>query len=388
MQLYTGLPIATNKISGPEKKGIPHHLLGCLELGEEPWTVRQFHERAINVVRDIRNRGKLPIIVGGTQYYIQSLLLPNTIIEEDKSEFVVAEQQATTWPILNASTEEMLEELRKADPDMASRWHPKDRRKIRRSLEIWLQTGRKASDIYSEQRDRVDEPRLNCDIPISDDPLVFWTHAPSAQLNPRLDSRVDDMISHGLLHEVVSMFEFAQARNKEGMMLDQSRGIWVAIGYKEFLPYMANKHGPESMLEEGTKRTKVATRQYCKRQTRWIRLKLFAAMKDAGLCRNMFLLDATDVTKWSSNVEAMARDITRLFLSGNQLPPPKSCSDLAMDMLVTEEKQERLARYCEACDKTLMSEVEWLRHLKSKSHRGTTRPKIDWHTLYPQDELK
>ena len=336
------------------------------------------------MIWDIRHRGKVPIVVGGTQYYIQSLLLPNSIIEEDNSKVVPAKQQVTECPILGAPTEEMLEELRKVDPELATRWHPNDRRKIRRSLQIWLQTGRTASQVYSEQHGRTDESSPNLDSSKLNDLLVFWTHAPSAQLDPRLDSRVHDMISRGLLDEVNSMYKFAQARNQKGIMLDQSRGIWVAIGYKEFLPYMTNDEARASIRDECTERTKIATRQYSKRQTRWIRFKLLAAMEDANLSENMFMLDASDPTKWPSHVEAIAQDITESFLHGNTLPSPKSSSKLAMDMLTAKEKPERLARYCGDCGKTLMSNVEWTRHLKSKGHRGAIRPKIDWDTLYPK----
>ncbi|KAL9129860.1 MAG: hypothetical protein Q9217_001815 [Psora testacea] len=393
LQIYEGLPITTNKITAEESKGIPHHLLGCIRLGEQPWTVRQFHTQATGVVDDIRSRGKLPILVGGTHYYTQSLLFPNSLVEEKRPDFLSAREVAERWPILEASTEDMLQELRRIDPAMAKRWHPKDRRKIRRSLEISFMTGKPASEIYSEQRseDRVTEQQHYSDSRLtenlcSDELLVFWTHVSAAKHIERLDKRVDAMLSQGLMDEVQMMHNFVQSQKQSGILLDESHGIWIAIGYKEFLPYLKDKLEAQNLKQEGIERTKIATRQYAKRQTRWIRLRLLEAMREAGLSGNMFLLDASDISTWKSNVEALAHDVTVTFLDGGTLPPPKSTSVTAQEMLVAGVKQSSSAQYCEACDKTLMSEVEWVRHLKSKGHKAATKPKINWQALYPKTD--
>ena len=161
MQLYSGLPIITNKITVEERKGIPHHLLGCIGLDEPTWVVGTFVKRALGVIEEIRSRGKLPILVGGTHYYTQSLLFRDRLAEaeedgeggESKKDHHEAqgpiEDLEDKYPILKESTENLLERLQDVDPVMAERWHPNDRRNIQRSLEIYLQTGRKSSDIYA-----------------------------------------------------------------------------------------------------------------------------------------------------------------------------------------------------------------------------------------------
>lgn len=73
MQLYEGLPVVTNKITTSEQQGIPHHLLGCIGLKEETWTVGKFVKEALTVIEEIRSRGRLPIVVGGTHYYTQAV---------------------------------------------------------------------------------------------------------------------------------------------------------------------------------------------------------------------------------------------------------------------------------------------------------------------------
>ena len=396
--MYEGLPITTNKLSLAERKGIPHHLLGCVRLGEEPWTVKQFLERATSIIKEIRSRGRLPILVGGTHYYTQSLLFRDALIEEEETDHVTLEKQAQKWQLLDASTEEMLEELRKVDPEMAMRWHPSDRRKIRRSLEIWMRTGKRASEIYKEQKTQSldiesggwDRTAVSNDSDalapshVRYDSLIFWVHAPLDVLNSRLEERVDSMVAHGLLEEVNSMQSFLQGQEQQGENIDQSRGIWVAIGFKELLPYILDGSRPKKLRQEGIERTKIATRQYARRQDRWIRLRLQRAVNDADLTHKMFLLDATDSSRWLDGVDAKAKDITAAFISGFALPKPDSLSDTAMKLLVLPEEEAKSARHCEACDKTLMSHSQWIIHLNSKGHRASVRPKIDWEILYPK----
>ncbi len=398
LQMYEGLPITTNKLPLAERDGIPHHLLGCVRLGEEPWTVKQFLDRATSIIREIRSRGRLPILVGGTHYYTQSLLFRDTIVEEEGPDHITGENSAQKWQLLDASAEEMLKELRKVDPEMAMQWHPSDRRKIRRSLEIWLKTGKRASEIYKQQKtqsldvesdgwNKSPEPNGSDALGPSHvryDSLIFWVHVPSDVLNSRMEERVDSMVAHGLLEEVTSMQSFFQDQEVQVEKIDQTRGIWVAIGFKEFLPYILDGSRPEKLRQEGIERTKIATRQYAKRQDRWIRLRLQRAVNAADLTQNMFLLDATESSRWSDDVDAKAKDVTAAFLSGVALPDPDSLSDAARKLLVSPEEEAKYARHCEACDKTLMFHGQWINHLNSKGHRASVRPKIDWDILYPR----
>ena len=408
--MYEGLPITTNKISLEERKGIPHHLLGCIKLDEEPWTVQQFRNQATSIIEGIRSRNRLPILVGGTHYYTQSLLFKDAVLIEEDTEHVDHEEQERQWPILNTSTEDMLAELRRVDPIMAQRWHPKERRKIRRSLEIWLKTGRKASEVYGHQRQMATrfhseyeqsgsnptdsangmEQRsgMESQSVLQYDTLIFWTHADPGVLNARLEKRVNDMVSDGLLSEVESMYKFLLDQEQQGINVDQTRGIWIAIGFKENLPYLMHGNDLENLKKEGIERTKVATRQYAKRQVRWIKLRLQRAIASANSSHKFFLLDNTVLTRWSQDVEEKACDITEAFLSGSALPNPESLFNTAKELLTIIEREPMAATYCEACDKTLMSEGQWVSHLKSKGHKSALRPIVDWRALYPKNNHK
>ncbi|KAL6719595.1 tRNA dimethylallyltransferase, mitochondrial [Lecanora helva] len=401
LQMYEGLPITTNKTSLEERGNIPHHLLGCIPLAEETWTVKQFVSRATKIIEQIRSRNKVPILVGGTHYYTQSLLFTNTVVNEC-SEFMTEEEQERKWPVLGADTSVMLKELYRADPEMAERWHPNDRRKIRRSLEVCLTTGQRTSDIYKKQQ----EPRsenlsdgLNtdhCGIEtrgcekrgsfLRYDTLIFWTHAATAHLNARLEERVDNMIRKGLIQEVASLQTFLQDQKQEGKSLDEGKGIWIAIGAKEFVPYFQSTDRSDHLRQTSIEKTKIATKQYAKSQVRWIRLKLQRALAAAGSSNTMFLLDGSDVCQWSQSVKSKALEITSSFLSGGTLPSPATLSDAASEYLVTTEQETHGARLCDACNKTLMSEKQWADHLKSKGHKRAIRPRIDWKTLYPKSD--
>ena len=404
LQMYEGLPVTTNKLTSAERKGIRHHLLGCIKLGEKPWTVMQFVERARKVIDEIRSRGKLPIVVGGTHYYTQSLLFRNAVVNES-SDHMTHGRKVQSWPILDASTSELLNELRKVDPDMAMRWHPNDRRKIRRSLEVYLMTGRKASDIYKQQQssqagrcsynanqtlEKVDQnpPCNESESLLHYDTLIFWVHTSPEILNTRLEERVDNMVSAGLIEEVGSMYEFLQTQLKQGHEPDQSRGVWVAIGFKELVPYITDNNHSDNSKNEAVERTKIATRQYAKRQVRWIRLRLQRALKAANAGNILFPLDANDVSRWSQEVSTKASTIAAAFLDGQALPQPTIPFDVASKETAIPVVEARFTRFCTACGKTLMSESEWVTHLNGKGHRSAVRPKIDWSTIYPRNNSR
>ncbi|KAL8700189.1 MAG: hypothetical protein Q9201_005585 [Fulgogasparrea decipioides] len=408
LQLYEGLPIATNKLPFCERNGIPHHLLGCVRLDEEPWQVGNYVHTASDVIKDISARGKVPIIVGGTHYYTQSLLFETSLPERTEPECQTTEAQEERWPILAASTQDIFRELRKIDPEISSRWHPNDRRKIRHSLEIYLTCGKKPSELYCEQReataavrlpqfprleihDTDEEATCNSVNSLRFDPLILWIYADLDKLYPRLDDRVELMVQDGLLEEVASMLQNLQEQQQLRNHVDQSSGIWTAIGFKELVPYVSaslagdvGEERLEKMKRTGIELTKTATRQYAKRQQRWIRGKLLQALEENNSLNRMVLLDGTDVSQWHQTVEATAIDVVSAFLKGNPIPKPAASTDSASKILVPKAKTNLKARYCEVCDITMMMEQEWDDHPRTKRHRKASKTPVDWQALYPK----
>ncbi|KAI5820025.1 IPP transferase-domain-containing protein, partial [Pyronema omphalodes] len=407
MQLYKGLPIITNKITDEERKGVPHHLLGFLDTREK-WEVGRFIKECEKTIEDIRQRGKLPVLVGGTHYYVQSLLYPHTIpVEESTQQHQddehslppVPENLAEKYPILDAPTPELYEALQRVDPVIAARWHPNDRRKIRRSLEIYYSTGCKqtASEIYAAQRAAKQQPTEM----LSEEEkqskhrnLIFWVHAETEPLRQRLNGRVDKMITAGMWKEIEEMEQLYNELITEGKV-DLNSGIWQSIGFKEFLPYLELRKDPAAMEKDleilklkAVEDMKTATRRYAKTQIKWIRIKFINALlsnssasgtsETQAYPENLFLLDSTDVPAYDTNVVAPAINITQTFLSSPtaNLPNPLSLSPLAKENLTPQRDYDISTRpdlwasnTCDYCRVTLTNLPDWENHLKSGKHR-------------------
>ncbi|KAI9746572.1 MAG: hypothetical protein M1818_000285 [Claussenomyces sp. TS43310] len=389
MQMYEDLPIITNKISIEEQRKIPHHLLGNVGLKEEPWRVGTFKREAERIIKDIHSRGRLPIVVGGTHYYTQSLFFDNAIIptrEEPEAQNDVPREEITKrFPILHRPTEEILAQLKTVDPIMADRWHPNDRRKIQRSLEVFLMTGTQASHVYEAQKSTM--PIENDASQLLRSTLWFWVHAESEVLKARLDARVEKMMDSGLLDEVRSLGQSLRDQEVNDENLDKSRGIWVSIGFKEFESYLSaleNSTSTNKELEklrtESIEQMKAATRQYSRRQIRWIRIKLLAALSRAAALDRMFVLDGTDIKQWNERVLSPALRVAGDFLAGSDLPSPADLSPVANEVLAQKQVYDLSDRpdlwirhTCELCNTTVVTEDQWQQHLKSRGHRRATK---------------
>lgn len=390
MQLYKGLPIITNKITPAERRGVPHHLLDHIGFDDAPWVIDDFKRAATQVIRDIRSRGRLPILVGGTHYYTNALLFDQVLVEGEK------EEPSSSFPILSEPTDVILAKLREVDPVMAARWHPNDRRKISRSLEIYLKYGRPASEIYAEQKQRRKAAEGAADDPASWQNLMFWVHTDPEVLKSRLDGRVDKMLAAGLLDETRQMFEHVRRREAAGEPVDFTRGIWQSIGFKELEPYLrasssssvaepaADPTTLASLQSSGLDAVKVSTRQYAKYQTRWIRTKVVPLLQDyPGAMSHLFVLDTTDTSRWTEHVADPAASITRSFLAGESLPDSASLSPAArsvLDAVVAaaaashaQQQQTPCQRTCQICGVTCVTEDTWEKHLKSRRHNVIAR---------------
>lgn len=401
----------TNKIPGDERNGIKHHLIDQIGLEENPWTVHEFVEESSKIIDAIRARGRLPIVVGGTNYYVFSLLFPDSTVSRSDDEDEVTTTPAITrsemkdgcqdspFEFLEGPTEVLYAKLQEVDPVMARQWHPRDRRKIQRSLEIWLKTGKKASDVYFQQKETKDvDTDVSHNLAMRYDPLIFWMEAEDAVLKERLNVRVDTMVQSGLLEEVRTMRDFELQLNHRRIEFDKTKGIWVAIGYKELEAWLETQNAGTADVKvldriktDGIETVKAGTRQYAKRQNRWIRIRLARALEDKGMLDKLFLLDCTNLEAWNSMVESPSQQIVQRYTSGQELPDNKSLSPLAyqtFSRVDSHQTQTRQAQFCETCQKTLMTEAEWKKHLQSSGHKKVLdgiRRRIErenyWNTL-------
>ncbi|KAK0719638.1 IPP transferase-domain-containing protein [Lasiosphaeris hirsuta] len=390
MQMYKGLPIITNKITVDEQRGVPHHLLGNIELDADPWSVMEFRREATRIISEIHARGKLPIVVGGSAYYIDGLLFDNRLVKGEtppEADGQTREELVAKHPILAGSAEAMLEKLREVDPIMADRWHPNDVRKIRNSLEIFFTTGRRASDIYAEQRIQKQSRWASPDSEPVQKPwklLLFWLYARRDALNDRLDKRVDKMVANGLLDETAELYDRYLTRVASGEIVDRTRGIVQSIGFWQFEPYLhALRQTPQrpdlAMLKQtGIEDTKTGTRRYAKYQVRWITMKTMTSLQEEKILNKLYLLDGTNVKTWHSEVAAKGVELTRKFLAGEQLPQPVDMSETARDVLALKVAESNRSatpcnKACDVCKKTFLTEESWQIHMSSKKHAKELR---------------
>lgn len=242
MQVYSGMVIGTAAPSAEEMRGIPHHLIGYVSPFEA-YSAARYVKDASACIEDITGRGRLPIIVGGTGLYIDSLLSGRSFMGGDIS---LRERFAAEYDEIGG--EAMLERLSKVDAESSARLHGNDKKRIVRALEVYYSTGKTIAEHNRESRS-LPERYKSCRIALN--------YRYRSVLYARIDARVDKMMSLGLVSEVESLLASG---------LDSSYTSMQAIGYKE----LAAAINGEYSLAEAVERVKRETRRYAKRQLSWL----------------------------------------------------------------------------------------------------------------------
>lgn len=244
MQIYKGMDIGTAKPSIKERDGIVHHMFDVCEKGED-FSVARYVEMADKIAQDILQREKIPIVVGGTGLYMDSLIECSTF-SGDETDLKLRNELEQ---FANENGNEALhEKLKAVDPVSAERLHPNNRKRVIRALEVYHQTGMTIDEMNA--KNKRSEPKYNA-IKIGVCPTDRQT------LYNRINARVDLMLDEGLISEVKRVF------NGEKL----SHTAIQAIGYKEFIPYLNG----ESTLEECIEILKRHSRNYAKRQLTWLK---------------------------------------------------------------------------------------------------------------------
>lgn len=240
MQLYRGMDIGTNKLPVVERRGIPHHLLDVLEVTDEA-TLADFQGRAEAAIVDIRSRGGLPVLAGGSGLYVRAALDHLDIPPTDPAVRSRLEAEAEA----EGGGDRLRERLRSVDPAAAQAIEPNNIRRIIRALEVVEITGRPFSATAPTKRYR--RPSL-----------VLGLHDDRADLDARIERRTRRMWADGLLDEVAAL----DARG-----LRRGRTASRAIGYAQALAELDGEIGREEAIAQTTQ----ATRRYARRQESWLR---------------------------------------------------------------------------------------------------------------------
>lgn len=244
MQVYRQMDIGSAKIKPEEMGGIPHHLIDILEP-EEEFNVCLFEKLALEAMEQIYERGHIPVVVGGTGFYIQALLYQIDFTEEETD----TAYRDKLWRLGEEKGNHYLHELlRKVDPKSAEEIHENNRKRVIRALEFYENCGKPISTHNKEQRQKTSAYN-SCYFVLTDD---------RKKLYERIESRVDQMLSKGLVDEVRTLKE----RGCNASMVSMQ-----GLGYKEILEYLDGR----CSLLEAVEKIKKETRHFAKRQLTWFR---------------------------------------------------------------------------------------------------------------------
>ena len=244
MQVYKGMDIGSAKIRRDEMDGVPHHLIDVLEP-EEPFHVVKFQELARAAMEEIYERGHLPIITGGTGFYIQALLYDIDFTENDADP---AYRETLERLAMERGAAYLHGLLKERDPKAAQEIHENNVKRVIRALEFYEKTGTPISVHNAAQREKESPYRF----------AYVVLNRNREELYRRIDRRVDQMMEAGLLEEVDTL-------RKRGY--DRSYVSMQGLGYKELLAYLDG----ECTLEEAIYILKRDTRHFAKRQLTWFK---------------------------------------------------------------------------------------------------------------------
>ncbi|XP_073007363.1 tRNA dimethylallyltransferase 2 isoform X1 [Typha latifolia] len=376
MQVYRSLDVLTNKVPFSERNGVPHHLLGTIDPSAE-FTSKDFRDLAIPIIDDILSRDGLPVIVGGTNYYIQALVSPYLI--DDVLDELQDCSMAAPVDLSDIDVAGGYEHLKKIDPVAANRIHPNDHRKINRYLSLYANSGSLPSNLFrGEAADNWGRPnnfRYNC--------CLVWLDAAIPVLDKYVDQRVDCMIGAGLLNEVGDIYNLNAV---------YTRGLRQAIGVREFdelfRKFLSNKEDKmdsgflysdilkcsddkvKILLDEAIDKLKTNTRKLVRRQRR----RLNRLREDFGW--DLHCIDATEAffcetgDLWQRKVVEPCVALVKSFLlqSSSSSTSGKALGDVLSKGLVS---RDLWAQYvCEACgNRILRGAHEWEQHKQGRGHR-------------------
>ncbi len=243
MQVYTDMNIGTAKITPEEMNGIKHHLIDIISPFDE-WNVMKFKEYALKAAEEIYKKGRIPIVAGGTGFYIQAFL--KNVSFEDEPDNRIREE--LTDIVKERGAEYLHDILKECDPESADAIHANNVKRVIRAIEFYRLNGYPISK-HNKEQEINDSPFDYLYIVLTDN---------REKLYDRINKRVDVMISEGLIEEVIKL---------KNMGLDRTYISMQGIGYKEVFSYLEG----ETNLEEAVEMIKKDTRHFAKRQLTWFR---------------------------------------------------------------------------------------------------------------------
>ena len=243
MQIYKEMDIGTAKPTKEEMQEIPHYMINTI-FPNERYSVADYKKDAKKAIREIIKKGKVPIIVGGTGLYVDSLIYE---IEYPDIKFDEKYRQELEEQVRKDGLEKLYNKAKKIDPEAMLKISSNDKKRILRVLEIYKATGKTKTE--QERKSREKEPEF--------DYLVYGLNMPREKLYERINLRVDIMIKQGLIKEVEKIYK----------KYNEFPTAMQGLGYKEVVEYLEGHLTKEEMIDK----IKQETRRYAKRQMTWFR---------------------------------------------------------------------------------------------------------------------
>lgn len=402
MQIYKGLDVSTAKATAHERSQAVHHMLDVCDMKTRTFTVVDFRNLALPIIDRLLQDDKSPIIVGGTTYYIETLLWEVLISSNER-----AKENADTKSAYNSlSIEDILHRfkvneserdsptilhdlLSKIDPSMAQSLHSNNVRKIRRALEVYIETGRPMSGLLAEQQAQEGSSYLGGPLRF-EHVILLWIKCDKKTLYARIDKRIDSMINDGMLFEIRQCYNLLK---NDG--IDSTRGVMQAIGFKEFVPYLEQypdesfdteitefirMHGGLSgqkkfivknrisdalkLLEDCLDELRLHTKQYSRKQIKWIRNRMVSTK--GRRVPPVYELDSTNAeTNWHTDVYSKAENVIQSYI------------DNVETYVSAAEKAEHPAanlnmhvtHFCDVCNRRFVGDLDYNAHITSNVHK-------------------
>lgn len=244
MQVYRYMDVGSAKITPDEMDGVPHHLVDVLDPTED-FNIVLFQQLAKKSMEEIYSKGRIPILVGGTGFYIQAITRDIDFTQSEQDDSYRKELEALAAEKGSSFLHDMLASV---DPKSAEDIHENNVKRVIRALEFYKQNGTRISEHNEEQKEHVSPYNL----------AYFVLNAPRPLLYERIDARVDEMLKNGLVEEVKNLQRMGCHREMVSMQ---------GLGYKEILSWL----GGEYPYEEAIRILKRDTRHFAKRQLTWFR---------------------------------------------------------------------------------------------------------------------
>lgn len=400
-----------------EQELVKHHFLSILEP-TEVYTVTDFKKQADEIIKQIHDQNKLPIIVGGTYYYIESVLYDKLIKTESSDsegeQLTLAKDGQNRINYTNEDLEsvdkffrneirtfsfddvdpiKLHNLLRKVDEETANRLHPNDKRKVVRALQVYQKTSKKYSDLIKEQHSIVGDKSAGISGSLRfPNSLILNLNVDKDVLFERIDQRVDNMVKKGLIDELTKFFNVYNeiTSKQEYNYLDQRKGIFQMIGFKEFNEYfyylfknelngkkvtdkklIDNQEIKDKLIKRGLSNLKIITKKYSKTQDNWLKNRILANLNKRAT-PPIFNLNANDLEKWIENVLEPSIEIVDRILIRQQSNLPEHLEQLKASEF-KKDKNEKELRYCKYCDKSMVDDITWKKHNESANHANSKR---------------